>query len=438
MCGIAGIYLKPSNEVTVDDGELEKLTDALLIGIEPRGDHATGIATMDINGDITLEKSDTPASNFIFWRSYLNDGLRKIILHTRWATQGSPTNLLNNHPVQYENAYVVHNGHINNDDELFESEGFNRIAKVDSEIIAAVLNHSGLDDEDAVRNSLEKLTGGFAIAAFDARNKDRLLLAKGEGSPLVLFENSQMFVWASTETAIKDAMEYALGYEIKRSEVTSFITGEGYFIEGGEKERFRFNSAYRNYSYGGYQGGSAGAYQNNSQSNAGYSSRTWDGVSKTLCDGCYKLTPSKEITKKDGEDYCEKCLGIYMDFEEEINDSRGQKVRESVTEAEMDAFNDEHWAVCELVGDKNGCGADFVDFMLFGEDEEKIKLDDNLLQIFTKLSDDYDEVMDELVTKFSFRSDEDEKKNEEDDDGEIETKHVVSVKVIDAEMAQMI
>jgi predicted glutamine amidotransferase len=427
MCGIAGVHFKDNAEVS--DLELEKLTDALLIGIEPRGDHATGIATMDLYGNVELEKSDTPASHFIFWRSVLSTKVRTVLLHTRWATQGSPTNLLNNHPVQYENAYVVHNGHINNDDDLFKSEDYKRIAEVDSEIIAAVLNYSSLEEVEKIKGALEKLTGGFAIAAFDERSNGRLLLAKGESSPLVLFENSQMYVWASTETAIKDALEYALNYEMKKSETTSFISGEGYVIDGEEKEKFRFDSKYRDYSHNNWNNDSSGAY------GTGYQARTWSG-SKTLCDGCYKLTSSNDITKKDGEDYCESCLGIYNDFESEINHSRGDN--SEVTQEEMDAFNEEHWAVCELVADDNNTSADFVDFMLFGEDEEKMKTDDNLLAIFTKLSNDYDEIMDNLVVKFSSKENEEGEMDKDAIDIFDVNGDIIDVKIIDADTAYMI
>jgi len=50
MCGIAGVYLKDPNNKFIADDEMEKLVDCLLVGIEPRGDHASGIAAMDRHG----------------------------------------------------------------------------------------------------------------------------------------------------------------------------------------------------------------------------------------------------------------------------------------------------------------------------------------------------------------------------------------------------
>jgi hypothetical protein len=238
MCGIAGIHFKDPKDPGLSPKQLEDFVDLLLLGIEPRGRHATGYAVVDNRGAVSLEKADTDAANFINWRHALPKRPRTIQLHTRWATQGTPMNLDNNHPVQYESVFAIHNGHIRNDDKLFSAFELERHAEVDSEIIPALFHHFGLDK---AHKALQELDGNFAVAVMDPeRFPKQLVLAKGYSSPLEYIETSRAIVWASTWDAIEQACKVALNFKPSKRTCQSLKYGELLYVEGADIEKMDF------------------------------------------------------------------------------------------------------------------------------------------------------------------------------------------------------
>lgn len=240
MCGIAGIYLKsPEDSKLPPHDERERFIDGLLKGIEHRGKDATGVVALQrASTQPHLEKADITASKFIEWRKPLPENSRIVLLHTRAATQGSPTNLDNNHPVVHKTCYVTHNGHIRNDDELFEENKIERIAQVDSEAISALIHKHGLDK---VHLALQELEGGFAIAAVQPElHPDVLVLAKGRNSPLHYLDTSQALIWASTISAIQDAWKAVWDEKPAWSEFKELKEGELLYIEDGQIEKLEF------------------------------------------------------------------------------------------------------------------------------------------------------------------------------------------------------
>ena len=113
------------------------------------------------------------------------------IAHTRWATHGVP-NTTNAHPhTSGDVVAVVHNGIIENHDELREElrgEGFQFDSDTDSEVIAHLV-HAGLrrqlDLREAVAAALQRLRGAYAIAVVSSRDPGRVVGAR-QGSPLVV------------------------------------------------------------------------------------------------------------------------------------------------------------------------------------------------------------------------------------------------------------
>lgn len=208
MCGIAGFYVKDSYQ----DGEydLEKLTDGLLLGIEERGQDATGIFTATRGGEsFDLFKDDIPATYFVQLRDFLPKNIRMALLHTRLATQGKPSKNENNHPVNFRSCFATHNGVIYNERQIINETGEKRPAEVDSIAVPMLIATCGFDK--ALEN-LPKLQGSWALAIADpVTNPDELLLVRGISSPLVILDHPKMVVWASTHKAIVAAWEYAIG-----------------------------------------------------------------------------------------------------------------------------------------------------------------------------------------------------------------------------------
>ena len=228
MCGIAGIYLK-NKRVKVSQENIGMFCDRLLLEIEHRGKDATGYMAVGWNGSVKLDKAAKSASDFIKERETFPDKVQAVLLHTRFKTKGSQENMGNNHPVSYNNCFATHNGSISNDDSLFKDEELERRFEVDSEIIPALFDKHSLDTPETIREALEKLGGSFALAVMDPiRHPSRLVLAKGPISPLYVFENDNVIVWASEHKVIKDTWGDLVGTP-PQPEKIKFV-GEGKFL----------------------------------------------------------------------------------------------------------------------------------------------------------------------------------------------------------------
>ncbi len=113
------------------------------------------------------------------------------IAHTRWATHGVPAEP-NAHPhVCNETVAVVHNGIIENYEELREkqrAQGFRFTSDTDTEVIVHQIYlylEQGHDLLEAVRAAVKDLKGAFALGVVSKREPGRLVAAR-RGSPLVI------------------------------------------------------------------------------------------------------------------------------------------------------------------------------------------------------------------------------------------------------------
>ena len=128
------------------------------------------------------------------------------IAHTRWATHGVPAER-NSHPHFSRDVAVVHNGIIENYEQLrgeLEAKGFAFTSETDTEVLAHLLQHL-IDGGDDLRAAMLKLvariTGAYALAVISAREPQRMLLAR-RGSPLAIgIGVGEMFA-ASDATAL--------------------------------------------------------------------------------------------------------------------------------------------------------------------------------------------------------------------------------------------
>ncbi|WP_300437300.1 glutamine--fructose-6-phosphate transaminase (isomerizing) [Zoogloea sp.] len=112
------------------------------------------------------------------------------IAHTRWATHGVPSER-NAHPHISDGLAVVHNGIIENFEELrssLQAKGYVFTSETDTEAIAHLL-HDKLktipDLFDAVRATIAELIGAYAIGVLSETDPNRAIVAR-KGSPLLL------------------------------------------------------------------------------------------------------------------------------------------------------------------------------------------------------------------------------------------------------------
>ncbi len=179
MCGIVGIVSKKNCIKEIISG---------LKALEYRGYDSSGLAFFK-NNKLTCEKSIGKISNLIKKIKNKKIKTNTAIAHTRWATHGKPNNL-NAHPFIKDNCAIVHNGIIENYDELIKLYSLNKkniISDTDTEIIAELynqlLNNSNNPLEELIK-ILKKIKGTYAFA-FLVSKKNSILAAR-KGSPLVL------------------------------------------------------------------------------------------------------------------------------------------------------------------------------------------------------------------------------------------------------------
>ena len=113
------------------------------------------------------------------------------IAHTRWATHGKPAER-NAHPhVSEDRIVLVHNGIIENAftlREALEAQGVVFASETDTEVVVHLLALESKKTSDwlqAVKNTLAKLHGSFALAILNKDIPGRMIVAR-EGSPLVI------------------------------------------------------------------------------------------------------------------------------------------------------------------------------------------------------------------------------------------------------------
>ncbi|RXF75027.1 glutamine--fructose-6-phosphate transaminase (isomerizing) [Hansschlegelia zhihuaiae] len=180
MCGIVGILAREAAAPQLVDG---------LKRLEYRGYDSAGVATLE-DGRIVRRRAEGKLRNLeAKLKSEPLGGLTGIG-HTRWATHGAPTES-NAHPHATERVAVVHNGIIENFRELraeLEAEGASFTSQTDTEVVAHLASRAlsaGATPREAVRETLAKLRGAFALAFIFAGEED-LLIGARRGSPLAI------------------------------------------------------------------------------------------------------------------------------------------------------------------------------------------------------------------------------------------------------------
>ena len=182
MCGIVGAVAERNVVPILLEG---------LRRLEYRGYDSAGIAVRDNSGAIGRVRSvgKIKALEAAFEGNPIQGKLG--IAHTRWATHGKPTEN-NAHPhICNDQVTLVHNGIIENHDELREkqkSKGFRFTSETDTEVIvhevfSQLENHPDL--LDAVRETLKVLEGAYAISVISREDDNRMIVAR-KGSPLVI------------------------------------------------------------------------------------------------------------------------------------------------------------------------------------------------------------------------------------------------------------
>ena len=190
MCGIVGYVGRRKEVVPVIIEGLRRL--------EYRGYDSAGIAVGGNGDGLQLRRAPGKLRR-------LEEAIRERpiegtfgIGHTRWATHGRPTEE-NAHPHRdcSGRLVVVHNGIVENYLALkheLTAAGHKFVTETDTEIIAHLIEQelataaregNAIPLEDAVRRSVKRLTGAFAISVLSADEPEKIVAARN-GPPVIV------------------------------------------------------------------------------------------------------------------------------------------------------------------------------------------------------------------------------------------------------------
>ena len=227
MCGIIG-YIGEKNPVEVLINGLKCL--------EYRGYDSAGIALKE-KDQIEIIKSvgkivnlEEKLKNQELIPSHLG------IAHTRWATHGKPSEK-NAHPHTVGNVTLVHNGIIENAEELREKlkkEGVTFNSETDTEVITALINkYYENNPVEAINKALDEVKGSYALGILFQGSDD--LYAVRKDSPLIVGLGKEENFIASDIAAIIDyTNKYLLLEEREIAHITKnkvTITKDGKTVE---------------------------------------------------------------------------------------------------------------------------------------------------------------------------------------------------------------
>ena len=201
MCGIVGVASE------------SQVTDKLINGLlrqEYRGYDSSGLAVFgkDSNQVQTIKRAGKVSELEAAIKENPMIG-NTGIAHTRWATHGIPTES-NAHPHHSkEEVFVVHNGIIENHQELrttLLALGYEFESETDTEVIAHLI-HAKIEEtgslSEAAKEAVKDLEGAYAIGAIYIK-EPQVIVAARKGSPLVLGMGASENLIASDQLAIAD------------------------------------------------------------------------------------------------------------------------------------------------------------------------------------------------------------------------------------------
>ena len=219
MCGIIGLVSKNEVSSTLLEG---------LKRLEYRGYDSSGIAT--INNE-KIERVRSKGNLSFLEEKLLNTSLPGNIGigHTRWATHGSPEEK-NAHPHITDKVAVVHNGIIENNNQLRSQlieAGVKFSSDTDTEVVCHIITsylNSGLSAYDSIRATMSDVRGTYAFGILILNEPNKLFAVRG-GSPLAIGSaNNKNFIGSDTYSlsAYSDKITYLKDGDVAEIENDSY------------------------------------------------------------------------------------------------------------------------------------------------------------------------------------------------------------------------
>lgn len=181
MCGIVGY---------IGDKQAQSLLVSGLKRLEYRGYDSAGVVTLSDTGHATLLRAKGKVAELEAKVASKKTSDVIGIGHTRWATHGAPS-VRNAHPHAAGDIYLVHNGIIENYQELksmLAKFGYEMKSDTDTEVLTALVDYMYQSAEsllEAVTGALKIVVGAYGIAVISVKNPNEIVVAR-KGSPLIV------------------------------------------------------------------------------------------------------------------------------------------------------------------------------------------------------------------------------------------------------------
>lgn len=181
MCGIVGY---------IGDKQAQPILISGLKRLEYRGYDSAGVVTLDSKTKATLLRAKGKVAELESKISAHKTIDTIGIGHTRWATHGVPSKR-NAHPHNAGDIYLVHNGIIENYQELkamLMQRDYDFKSDTDTEVLTALIDYLHRDTGNllqAVSGALKMVVGAYGIAVISVDNPDEIVVAR-KGSPLII------------------------------------------------------------------------------------------------------------------------------------------------------------------------------------------------------------------------------------------------------------
>ena len=245
MCGIVGYCGKEQAAPILLDG---------LAKLEYRGYDSAGLAVRDGDHPISVVKSKGRLAKL----SDKTDGGKALkgccgIGHTRWATHGEPSEInahphvsgtfVKNHPTEEGEVVGVHNGIIENYQELKEKllrNGYQFYSDTDTEVVVKLVDYYykkyNIGPVDAIAKTMVRVRGSYALCLMFQDYPGEIWVARKDSPMIIGTEGDASFVASDVPAILKYTRKV---YYIGNLEMAKLSNGEVHFfnLNGDEIEK---------------------------------------------------------------------------------------------------------------------------------------------------------------------------------------------------------
>jgi glucosamine 6-phosphate synthetase-like amidotransferase/phosphosugar isomerase protein len=126
---------------------------------------------------------------------------KMIIGHTRWATHGSHTQNINNHPHSADGGWIVHNGVLGNHEQLIREYDLNPVSSCDTEVLGLMIEQADGTMLERCKSAALAQSGPLVLCGLWTR-PNRLVLVRS-GNPLSISKHDgDRYYFASSDVAL--------------------------------------------------------------------------------------------------------------------------------------------------------------------------------------------------------------------------------------------